>query len=582
MPAGSCVVDFGEYSSLSSPTYINQHNTCEIHIGITGNCTWYAADRVQQLTGVDLAVYQSAWGDGGYWHITASNHGFPVYQGSAEAINAFGTLAGLVISFNGIKLGFTTHVAVVEKYNDDGTAWVSEMWGSESSSYNIRITSYSPSELASSDMYYIDFSSIGMAPGAGGGYFKDKFGEFHWKETPAKDGLIPLKDEFQSFCDRLNEAQEEAKVEKLDTYSATDNNSTLTAERFNNMLHLMQTSTEGNLKGVSKDEVAHMSDVNKNDLIKAEHFKQLEDLYNHWRYGTITANGQIIPGDDPNCMVASTIWNSLHCGYGLNEYVTAGIIGSAIFETSGSGATLASLDQNWGIVNYLGCYGLWQFCPFGAGIPPDKSVEGQITYLMSHNQLPSQMDTYGYKYYSGFNYNAFLNLQNEKEAAYAFRACYERGDYNSSAGNFATMAYNYFTGKPCPSTGGSGGGIGSGNWIFPLTQYTSCKCRTGDTDNAGDFAAPPRTPICACDDGVVIESGWHWSYGNHVIIDHKNGWKTTYAHMIQTPSVSYGQTVSGGQNIGYVGSTGTSTGPHLHLEMEYNGIGYCPCDIFGV
>ena len=70
------------------------------------------------------------------------------------------------------------------------------MWGSESSSYNIRITSYSPSELASSDMYYIDFSSIGMAPGAGGGYFKDKFGEFHWKETPAKDGLIPLKDEF--------------------------------------------------------------------------------------------------------------------------------------------------------------------------------------------------------------------------------------------------------------------------------------------------------------------------------------------------------------------------------------------------
>ena len=289
-----------------------------------------------------------------------------------------------------------------------------------------------------------------------------------------------------------------------------------------------------------------MSDVNKNDLIKAEHFKQLEDLYNHWRYGTITANGQIIPGDDPNCMVASTIWNSLHCGYGLNEYVTAGIIGSAIFETSGSGATLASLDKNWGIVNYLGCYGLWQFCPFGAGIPPDKSVEGQITYLMSHNQLPSQMDTYGYKYYSGFNYNAFLNLQDEKEAAYAFRACYERGDYNSSAGNFATMAYNYFTGKPCPSTGDSGGGIGSGNWIFPLTQYTSCKCRTGDTDNAGDFAAPPRTPICACDDGIVIESGWHWSYGNHVIIDHKNGWKTTYAHMIQTPSVSYGQTVSGG------------------------------------
>lgn len=120
-----------------------------------------------------------------------------MYHGSAEAVSAFGTLAGLVISFYGIKAGYTTHVAVVEKYNEDGSAWVSEMWGFESSTYRIRITSYSASELASTNMHYIDFSSIGLGPGAGGGgYFKDKFGEFHWKNKPAKDVLIPLKDEF--------------------------------------------------------------------------------------------------------------------------------------------------------------------------------------------------------------------------------------------------------------------------------------------------------------------------------------------------------------------------------------------------
>lgn len=204
----------------------------------------------------------------------------------------------MVISFGGgIKAGFTTHVAVVEKYNEDGSAWVSEMWGLESSTYRIRITSYSASELASTAMHYIDFSSIGLGPGAGGGgYFKDKFGEFHWPVKPEKDARFPTSSEYQEFCDRLNEAQEEAGVENPTKFSAEQDNNVLTATRFNEYLHLMQTSDEGTLKGVD-DEVELMDDVKKDDVIYAKHFLQLEDLYNHWMYGNnFLVDDNSVPG----------------------------------------------------------------------------------------------------------------------------------------------------------------------------------------------------------------------------------------------------------------------------------------------
>ena len=91
-----------------------------------------------------------------------------------------------------------------------------------------------------------------------------------------------------------------------------------------------------------------------------------------------------------------------------------------------------------------------------------------------------------------------------------------------------------------------------------------------------DFAAPANTPIYAVADGIVTTAATHWSYGNYVQIyhgkdDEGNTYSTLYAHMIQFPSVSSGQTVSKGTVIGYVGSTGNSTGNHLHLEMKING-----------
>ena len=87
-----------------------------------------------------------------------------------------------------------------------------------------------------------------------------------------------------------------------------------------------------------------------------------------------------------------------------------------------------------------------------------------------------------------------------------------------------------------------------------------------------DFAAPRGTPIYAAGNGVVEKAGRHGGYGNYIRIRHSNGLKTAYAHMRKfAKGMSDGKRVSQGQVIGYVGTTGRSTGPHLHFEVLKNG-----------
>ncbi len=74
---------------------------------------------------------------------------------------------------------------------------------------------------------------------------------------------------------------------------------------------------------------------------------------------------------------------------------------------------------------------------------------------------------------------------------------------------------------------------------------------------------------------MLAGGGWNGGYGNHVIIDHGNGFTTLYAHLTSI-FVTPGMTISKGQEIGTMGSTGNSTGPHLHLEIRYNGVPYNP------
>lgn len=86
-----------------------------------------------------------------------------------------------------------------------------------------------------------------------------------------------------------------------------------------------------------------------------------------------------------------------------------------------------------------------------------------------------------------------------------------------------------------------------------------------------DFPAPIGTPILATANGIVIKAGWGGDYGNMVELRHPNGYITRYAHA-QELSVQVGQAVKKSQVIGKSGSTGRSTGPHLHYEVLRNGI----------
>ncbi len=100
-----------------------------------------------------------------------------------------------------------------------------------------------------------------------------------------------------------------------------------------------------------------------------------------------------------------------------------------------------------------------------------------------------------------------------------------------------------------------------GTRVHPIT-------RKKHTHKGIDLAAPKMTPIYATADGEVTFSGRNGGYGNFVKINHRNGYKTAYAHMHRI-AVKKGADVHKGDLIGYVGTTGSSTGNHLHYEVYY-------------
>ena len=119
-----------------------------------------------------------------------------------------------------------------------------------------------------------------------------------------------------------------------------------------------------------------------------------------------------------------------------------------------------------------------------------------------------------------------------------------------------------------PSIKSSGGPIYKGYYINPVDG--SVKSQGLHGYNGIDLAAPAGAPIVASAGGQVVISrgyGWNGGYGNYVVIKHNNGTQTLYAHN-STNIVFAGQWVVQGQVIGYVGSTGRSTGPHLHFEVR--------------
>ena len=127
--------------------------------------------------------------------------------------------------------------------------------------------------------------------------------------------------------------------------------------------------------------------------------------------------------------------------------------------------------------------------------------------------------------------------------------------------------------------------VADGELCWPLPGHTYISCHFGEVDafgNAGhrgtDIPAPEGTPILAAHSGTVLVSGWNDSYGNQVLLDSGAGLSTRYAHMTQT-AVTAGEAVTAGQVIGYVGSTGDSTGNHLHFEVMQNGVRMNPLEL---
>ena len=113
----------------------------------------------------------------------------------------------------------------------------------------------------------------------------------------------------------------------------------------------------------------------------------------------------------------------------------------------------------------------------------------------------------------------------------------------------------------------------SAGFVWPTsgTLTSGFGWRWGRMHEGIDIAAPTGTPISAAASGTVIHAGWMGGYGNLVVIDHGNGLATAYGHQ-SSIAVGSGTYVSQGQTIGYVGSTGHSTGPHLHFEVRVNGV----------
>ncbi|HEY7795847.1 MAG TPA: peptidoglycan DD-metalloendopeptidase family protein [Gaiellaceae bacterium] len=121
-------------------------------------------------------------------------------------------------------------------------------------------------------------------------------------------------------------------------------------------------------------------------------------------------------------------------------------------------------------------------------------------------------------------------------------------------------------------TPGPTGSPSAAGFIWPVHGILTSTFgwRWGRMHEGIDLAVGTGTPVVAAASGTVIVAGWMGGYGNLVVIDHGNGIATAYGHNTSV-AVSYGQSVAQGQLISYSGSTGHSTGPHVHFEVRVNG-----------
>ncbi|MGM0122084.1 phage tail spike protein [Enterococcus sp. AZ152] len=278
------------------------------------------------------------------------------------------------------------------------------------------------------------------------------------------------------------------------------------------------------------------------------------------------------------------IWTMLKAR-GYSEYAAAGILGNIQGEV---GASMNPDTEQlggpaYGLVQWDGsAYPLvgsptWNGREYvqrlmnTAGIQEDyRSIEAQVKLLdwcMFNGQWLGKVNP--------TTVSGFKSINDAKSAAYAFEMNFERpASAHPERQNYAQSWYNKLHGLTSPEPGG--------NFICPIqkpvTVTSECGWRTSPINGGQEFHngidlvnGNPNTPIFAALDGEVVQAGanyYDW-YGNYVVIKHNNGKWTGYAHLSRI-DVSVGQKVQKGVQIGLMGTTGPSTGEHLHFQIMKN------------
>jgi LysM repeat protein len=123
------------------------------------------------------------------------------------------------------------------------------------------------------------------------------------------------------------------------------------------------------------------------------------------------------------------------------------------------------------------------------------------------------------------------------------------------------------------------GAVGTGTFVWPTTDHSvSGYAYDPGVHPAIDIGGQEGNSVFATDSGVIVYAGWSdYGYGNLIVIDHGTGWQSAYAHL-SAIGVGCGQSVYQGGYIGALGSTGNSSGPHLHFELSINGAKVNPLD----
>jgi len=190
----------------------------------------------------------------------------------------------------------------------------------------------------------------------------------------------------------------------------------------------------------------------------------------------------------------------------------------------------------------------------------------------------------------GEEYRKYIEEQEKKAAEL-------EGQINEKEGLLDELekeAYDQWQENQKPENGdGSSTGSNTVNgvtWIVPI-NYTAFTSPYGYRDhpldgdwrmhNGVDLAAPMNTPIYASRSGVVYYRGWWGSGGNTIMINHQDGYISRYLHM-ESFAVSNGEWVAAGQIIGYCGTSGGSNGPHLHFEIQKDGVYVNPADYINI